>query len=354
MQIATCKNRKQKQYFNQEMSWDEFIAELKETTRTKETVEEYKKMTKDQQSNIKDVGGFVAGELKDGRRNNQSVLSRSMITLDADFADKEFLELIQLTCDFCSVIYSTHKHTPEKPKYRWIIPLQREVSPEEYEAIARKIASTIGMEYFDDTTYQPARMMFWPSTSKDGEYICEELGDRNADLNPDEILAQYRDWHDISYWPRSNRETELHHSDIRHQEDPLSKSGWIGAFCRAYTIQEAIEKFIPEEYTPTEDPNRWTYTNGSTAGGLVIYDDKYAYSNHNTDPTGQQLCNAYDLVRIHKWPDDPASTERMLELMEQDEGTRKQLIDDKKEQIHEDWDDFKDDSARGSQGVEDC
>ena len=72
--IATCKNRKQKQYFNQEMSWDEFTKKLLFTTRTKETVEEYKNMTKDQQSNIKDVGGFVAGELKDGRRNNQSVL----------------------------------------------------------------------------------------------------------------------------------------------------------------------------------------------------------------------------------------------------------------------------------------
>lgn len=353
MQIATCKNRKQRQYFNQEMSWEEFTKKLLFTTRTKETVEEYKNMTKDQQSNIKDVGGFVAGELKDGRRNNQSVLSRSMITLDADFADRDFLDLIRITCDFCSVIYSTHKHTPEKPKYRWIIPLQRGVSPEEYEAIARRIASTIGMEYFDDTTYQPARMMFWPSTSKDGEYICEELGDRNADLNPDDILAQYRDWHDISYWPRSNRETELHHSDIRHQEDPLSKSGWIGAFCRAYTIQEAIETFIPEEYTPTEDPNRWTYTNGSTAGGLVIYDDKYAYSNHNTDPTGQQLCNAYDLVRIHKWPDDPASTEKMQDLMSSDKNTKKQLIEDKRERLHEDWNDFQDDTARGSQGVED-
>lgn len=111
MQIATCKNRKQKQCFNQEMSWEEFTKKLLFTTRTKETVEEYKNMTKDQQSNIKDVGGFVAGELKDGRRNNQSVLSRSMITLDADFADKDFLDLIRITCDFCSVIYSTHKHT---------------------------------------------------------------------------------------------------------------------------------------------------------------------------------------------------------------------------------------------------
>ena len=159
MQIATCTSRKQKKYYNQEMSWDEFITELKETTRTRETVEEYKSMTKDLQSEIKDVGGFVAGELKEGRRNNQSVLSRSMVTLDADFANKDFLDLIRLTCDFCSVVYSTHKHTPEKPKYRWISPLQRGVSPEEYEAIARKIASTIGMEYFDDTTYQPARMM---------------------------------------------------------------------------------------------------------------------------------------------------------------------------------------------------
>ena len=57
--IATCRNRKQKQYFNQEMNWDEFIANILTTTRTKETVDEYKHMTKDQQSDIKDVGGFV-------------------------------------------------------------------------------------------------------------------------------------------------------------------------------------------------------------------------------------------------------------------------------------------------------
>ena len=46
------------------MNWEEFTKKLRFTTRTKETVEEYKNMTKDQQSNIKDVGGFVAGELK--------------------------------------------------------------------------------------------------------------------------------------------------------------------------------------------------------------------------------------------------------------------------------------------------
>ena len=38
--LATCKNRKQKQYFNQDVSWEEFTKKLLFTTRTKETVEE--------------------------------------------------------------------------------------------------------------------------------------------------------------------------------------------------------------------------------------------------------------------------------------------------------------------------
>lgn len=339
MKIATCKSRRQKQYYNQDMTWEAFTERLKNTIRTRETVAEYKSMNRDEQSEIKDVGGFVGGELKGGRRNNQSVLSRSMITLDADFADSEFIDNIDMLYGYACVIYSTHKHTPEKPKYRWCIPLSRPVTPDEYEAIARKQAEFIGMDRFDDTTYQPARMMFWPSTSKDGEYVCQvEDGDL---LDPDAVLAEYPDWTDMSYWPRSSHETEVHKKVASKAEDPLSKQGWIGAFCRAYTIQDAIDTFIPEEYTPTADPNRWTYAKGSTSGGLVIYDDKFAYSNHNTDPTGQKLCNAYDLVRFHKWPDleDKVSNEKMVELMEKDSNTRQQLALDKAEALQEDFGD---------------
>ena len=71
MQIATCKNRKQKQYFNQEMSWEEFTKKLLFTTRTKETVEEYKNMTKDQQSDIKDVGRRIRGRRTKRRQTKQ-------------------------------------------------------------------------------------------------------------------------------------------------------------------------------------------------------------------------------------------------------------------------------------------
>ena len=131
MKIATCTNRKTMIYINRDVDWETFIKKIKTTIRTKETVEAYKAMSKDEQAAVKDAGGFVAGELRNGRRNNQSVISRSMITLDADNADKEFLATIGLTYGYKCAVYTTHKHTPEKPRYRWIIPLDRDVTPEE-------------------------------------------------------------------------------------------------------------------------------------------------------------------------------------------------------------------------------
>lgn len=336
MKIATCTNRTNLTYRNIDISWDEFLEKLQTTKRTKETIEEYRKKTKDQQAAIKDVGGFVGGELKNGKRNSQSVICRSMITLDADFAPQEFLDSIDFLYSSRCAVYSTHKHTPEKPKYRWIIPLDREVTPEEYEAIARKTAWLIGMDYFDDTTYQPSRMMFWPSTSKDGEYVFKCWNDRPV-LSADSVLKSYRDWKDISTWPRSSRESEIKSTIKKKQEDPLEKPGWIGAFCRTYTIQEAIEAFIPDEYTPTASDNRWTYTKGSTAGGLVIYDDKFAYSNHSTDPASQQLCNAFDLVRVHLFTGDQDSQEKMIDLASHDPKTKATLAQEKASEAQSAW-----------------
>lgn len=254
MKIATCKNRYTTIYQNADIDWLTFLERLRTTIRTEETVAEYRAMTKGQQAAIKDVGGFVAGELRNGRRNNQSVISRSMLTLDADFADVNAIDTIKTLYGFRCAIYSTHKHVSEKPKFRWIIPLDREVTPEEYEAIARQQAAFIGLNEFDDTTYQPARMMFWPSTSKDGEYVFKAID--GPVLKADDVLAEYRDWRDISTWPRSSRETEIRQRSGRKPEDPLAKPGWIGAFCRTYTIQEAISKFIPDEYVPTSRENR--------------------------------------------------------------------------------------------------
>ncbi len=273
---------------------------LSTTSRTPESQGEYKNMTKSQQDKIKDIGGFVAGKLKNGSRKAENVESRDIITLDADFAAVDFCDQLDifLSCAWC--VYSTHKHTPEKPRLRLLIPLDRSATAEEYEAVARKIADNIGIDQFDDTTYQPHRLMYWPSTSMDGEYVFRT--GKGEFLSVDSTLQQYKDWTDVSEWPVSGRTLQRKDRLLKKQEDPCSKNGIVGAFCRTYNVEEAMEKFLPGVYVPCAMEDRYTYAAGSTAAGAVIYDDgKFIYSNHATDPAGGVLCNAFDLVRLHKF-----------------------------------------------------
>lgn len=121
-------------------------------------------------------------------------------------------------------------------------------------------------------------------------------------------------------------------------QNPLEKQNEVGLFCRAYDpIQEAIDTFLSDEYAPTADPKRYTYIKGSAEAGLVIYDDVFAYDNHATSPTSGELCNAFDLVRIHKFreldehldgrhknPKTRPSYLAMLKLMENDERVKEQ------------------------------
>ena len=215
-----------------------------------------------------------------------------------DYASVGVWDDITLTLDCTMVLYSTHSHTPENPRYRLVIPLNREVDVEEHEAIARKVASMIGINMFDDSTYQAERLMYYPSTSKDGEYVFEYR--EGEPLDADKVLAEYHDWRDVSQWAVSERVSSLIRHEMRKKGDPNDRPGMVGAFCRSYTIAEAIDQFLSDVYAPVpNDDNRYTYINGSSAGGLVIYNDVFAYSHHATDPAGEQLSNAFDLVRIH-------------------------------------------------------
>lgn len=298
--IATANDRFAKLWKNTEVTFDELINRLKTTTVTPETMGEFRNLPKSKQDNIKDVGGFVGGRLKNGIRRRDKVEYRSLLTLDADYATPDFCESIDLFANYSYIIYSTHKHTAEKPRLRLVIPLSRNCTAEEYEAVARKIADEIGIDQFDDTTYQPQRLMYWSSTSIDGEYVFK-YSVRNP-LDVDGVLARYNDWHDVDEWQFSSRTVKQKDRLLKKQEDPTTKKGVIGAFCRCYDIHMAIAEFLPDVYVKCSADDRYTYANGSTASGLVVYEDgKFAYSNHATDPAGGQLCNAFDLVRIHKY-----------------------------------------------------
>jgi predicted P-loop ATPase len=346
--LATGKSKKETHWKNKTIMYSDLIKKLSTTTRTPETYAEYKKLPKTERDNLKDVGGFVGGSLKNGRRKAENVANRTLLTLDLDYVKGDIWGSIELLWDFSVTMYSTHTHAPDNQRLRLVIPLSRPVLPDEYQAISRMVADDLGIDQFDDTTYEPSRLMYWPSTSSDGEYVFK-VQDLQW-LNPDEVLARYTfGWQDVSYWPESSRARAKLTSAIKKQEDPLEKKGVIGAFCRTYTITEAIGEFLNDIYVPGADETRYTYAEGSTTGGVVVYEDKFSYSHHGTDPTSGILCNAFDLVRILKFGslDDEAKSDtpvnrlpsftRMKEFAAEDKKVMETMGREKLEKAQEDF-----------------
>ena len=336
LSIAVGLNVSSKVWKNTKITWSNLVQKLVTPVVTAETYKRFMSATKEEQSKIKDVGGFVGGFLTNGRRDKTNVLYRQLITLDIDFSHENFWWDFTMLFDCAAVIHSTHKSCPEKPRHRLIIPLDREVSQEEYQAIARKVAGDLNIDLFDQSTFDVNRLMFWPSVPSDMEYYFEFQD--GPFLEADYILRLYNDWHDTSEWPTATDSTDVIMQAIKKQEDPEDKKGIIGVFCRTYTIQEAIETFLSDVYTPAGE-GRYTYINGSTAAGLIVYDDKFAYSHHGTDPAGGRLCNAFDLVRIHKFghldtgkekeDKDKKSFKAMEEFASKDSTTKKRIAEEK-------------------------
>lgn len=295
--LATAHSRIAKKWRNRHWLWSELLQRCSETKRTGETAAEYARMSKEEQSNVKDVGGFVGGYLSGGIRKNANVMYRTVATLDIDYGTVNVWDDFTMAFGFAAMIYSTHKHSSKTPRYRLVFPLSRQVSPAEYEPLCRKIAAEIGIDLFDDTTYELPRLFYWPSTSKDADFVFDYQDGPACDV--DAILSQYVDYKDVSAWPLSSREGDVIAHEIKKQGDPTEKPGVIGAFCRAYSIEDAIDTFLSDKYEKTGHDGRYTYKLGSVAGGLVCYEDKFAYSHHETDPASKQLCNAFDLCRVH-------------------------------------------------------
>lgn len=321
MKIATARKRTSKRWKTTEITWPEFVDQLRDPLRTAETVREYKHMSREERDDYKETaGGFVAGALRGPRRCTENVVERSMITLDADHAQPGAWENFACLYDYRMCVYSTHSHTPEKPRLRFVLPTDRPMTPDEYPAVARKVASWIGIEMMDPTTYEVARLMYWPTCPRDGEYVFHEQD--GPLLSVDAVLAEYAElsdepdaegWRDSSRWPISSRETAARTASAAKAGEPTEKPGIVGLFCRAYDVPAAIDAFLSDIYEPiggtsSSDGGRYTYIKGSTTGGAVVYNDgRFLWSNHATDPAAGHSVNAFDLVRIHKYGalDDP-------------------------------------------------
>lgn len=346
--IATAPSAQSTKWKNKAFTWSAFVDRIAENVYTKETYKEFMSFSKAEQGKIKDVGGYVGGYLRNGRRNPKNVMHRQLLTLDIDFAHIDFWGDFTLQYDNAAIIHGTHKHSKATPRYRLLMPLDRECDPDEYVAVARQVAGAIGIDLFDNTTFETNRLMFWPSTPKDSDYYMETQD--GPWLNVDEILDSYIDWQDTSLWPTSGQLLRELGANAKKQADPTTKSGIVGAFCRTYGITEAIEKFLSEEYTATAHEDRYTYTQGSTAGGLIVYKDVFAFSHHGTDPCSGKTSNAFDLVRLHKFGQldgesplqgqKPKSFAAMEELARKDKEVKKILAAERMESVRNDFADM--------------
>ncbi|WP_152658279.1 virulence-associated E family protein [Oceanobacillus sp. CFH 90083] len=303
LEISFGRNRSDKNWTTDFLEWDEFIHTL-ELRRTDETMAEYDKLSKEKQGAIKDGPAFVGGLIRSGRRKKVNIESRWLITLDADYADDDFMldvDLILGGTDY--LIYSTHSHREDRQKYRLVIPADREMQLDEYAAVSRKLAQNIGMDYFDHTTFQVHRLMYFPSCSKDAEPAFEVF--EGDPLNVDDVLAEYVDWTDIAEWPRHEEESKTLVLNGMKQQDPTEKRGVVGLFCQTYPIDEGIEEFLSDQYEQGSMENRFTYLHGSSANGLEVFPDQaLAYSHQDSDPVADgHSKNLFDLVRLHKFGD---------------------------------------------------
>ncbi len=332
LDIAMGASASSKVWKNRKVQWRDLVKKLSEPVRTPETYKAFMAMGKSDQSQVKDVGGFVGGFLKNGRRGKQDVMSRSLVALDIDFSHADFWWDFTLLYDCAAVLHSTHKSCIDKPRHRLIVPLNRKATPEEYQAVARKIAGDMNIDLFDQSTFDVNRLMFWPSVSQDMGYDFEFQD--GPFLNVDSVLGTYNDWRDTTEWPMAAGQTDAILQAAKKQEDPEAKKGLIGAFCRTYSIYDAIDTFLSDKYERAGD-DRYTYKGGSTAAGMVVYEGKFAYSHHGTDPAGNRLCNAFDLVRVHLFghlddgDGDGKSAKAMEELAAKDPLVRQCVADER-------------------------
>ena len=236
-------------------------------------------MSKAQRDAAKDHGGFVAGVLMGGRRKIDTVEVRSMLALDGDRIDAAFLAGYESLCPYASVLYTTHSSTPDNPRVRLVFPLTRDVTPEEFVAVSRYVAQMLGIDYFDECSYQPNQLMYWPSSPQNGVFVYKET---NGEwLNPDDVLSANPEWNDPARLPTSSRESKANAVTQQKVQDPLAKEGVVGLFNRVYyPVTRALQEFLSDVYEPTDNENRWHLKQSSSMAGVEIKEDKCRFVKH--------------------------------------------------------------------------
>ncbi|PCF55057.1 hypothetical protein B5C01_06575 [Staphylococcus delphini] len=141
-------------------------------------------------------GLMLCGEVKTGendnvikRRNNGNVVNRNMLVIDYDDLDSS-IDFIQLIYDcigklsYC--IYSTYNHTPEKPRYRLVIPLSKPLDSKYYKDAIALFGEHIGLKY-DESSKVASQVQALPVVKNKGSELIFKVNDASI-FDTDELL----------------------------------------------------------------------------------------------------------------------------------------------------------------------
>ena len=340
---------------NKRATWGKMVEVLTRDQRTDMTTKQYHALSTDDKQKEKMRAGFiVGGHCDDGKRVARNIHSRSFLNLDIDNLPVEDFHQFQFDIDSGEgffahefIWHTTRSHTPEKPKFRVIVPLLKPIAAEKFVAASRILASMFDatMVHVDTVSFVLAQIMYKPLTNRDGEF----LAGRNAGsfLDADRMLEAFGDWRDYSKLPCRDDETlgRLVAPGTK-QENPFEKKGIVGAFNRAYPIEQVIDEFLPDVYERSSEVSsngvRYTYLKSETgqSNGVLVYPDQgLLFSHHSSDPCGNgHSYNAFDAVRLHLYshldndvradtsPMKYPSFKAMQERLKDDEAVSKELL----------------------------
>jgi putative DNA primase/helicase len=245
----------------------------------------------------KESGGYVLGRFKGKLRRNSELISRSCLTLDADYngagLKEEFAKL-----GLRGLIHTTYSSAPDEPRYRIILPLERPVTGAEYELVAEAVAQRLGTNRFDRVSFRPAQFMWRPAYRNRDWY--DYMSTDGPDLDPDLWIGLYD--------PTVAAESLSGPRRVR-KRDPYAIDGIVGAFNRKYDdLDTLIAKFDLPYVKEGEDRYRYVDSKSVAGMGPVAGVRGLYYSHHATDPACGETCSAFDLVRIHMFGEKDATS----------------------------------------------
>lgn len=119
-------------------------------------------------------GTFLIGEMKeDKHRKDENVINRHALVIDIDDLSKEadVINDIKEKFNFSYILYTTHNHEPQAPRYRLIIPLNKPITKKYYKPALKLFEKQLGLS-FDEKAFDWSRCMARTSLkSKDSEFI---------------------------------------------------------------------------------------------------------------------------------------------------------------------------------------